>query len=116
MNLINFESDAAWETRFNEYLQSNSRALDSFRSLIDVGIPESWLLRILHDYADPELRRREQLRQRETALRSLKEIDRVRKSIGNASGALEAFASCDSIPDFVRDNYFNLRRSSFYAA
>lgn len=110
MNLVNFESDARWEARFNEYLQSNSRAFDSLRALIVAGISECWLLQILHGYGDPGLRQREQSSQRQKALFSLKEVDRVIKSLEKASAALRSFADNESIRDWVRDNDLNVRR------
>lgn len=110
MNLINFESDAAWEGRFNEYLRSNSRALDSLRALVDAGVSESWLLQMLYDYGDEGLWKRERFRQRTNALASLKEINGALTALNKASEALERLSGNDSVPDWVRDHYFNLRR------
>jgi hypothetical protein len=86
MNLINFDSDAAWEARFNEYLRSNNCALDSFRALVDAGISESWLLQILHGYGDPDLRQREQSSERQGALSSLK-VPRNRSGSSTSSAS-----------------------------
>jgi len=110
MNLINFELDTGWEARFNQYLRSNSRALDSLRALVDAGIPESWLLQILHGYGDPDLRQREQSSQRQSALSSLKEVNRVIKSLEKTSDALESFTDNSGVRDWVKDNHLNLRR------
>ncbi len=60
MNSISFQADTTWEERFNEYLRNYNLALDSLRSLVDEGIPQPWLLEILHAYADPSLRQSEQ--------------------------------------------------------
>jgi hypothetical protein len=111
MNPIKFEADPEWEKRFNEYLQSNNRALDAFRSWIDAGIPQDWLLEMLHGYADPSVRQRQQLRYRTMALASLKEIDRVLKAVSKTSDALEQFAGNEEMPDWIRDNHFNRRRN-----
>jgi hypothetical protein len=110
MNLINFTSDPAWEARFNEYLRSNRRAHDSLLSLASEGLLQDWLLEILYDYADPGLRKQKQLHHRKTALTALKELDRTLKVLGKASEVLESFSRNSSVPDWVRDNHFNLRR------
>ena len=109
--LTKFEADPEWERRFNEYLRSNNRALDSFRSWVDAGIPQDWLLQMLHQYTSNDVRRQQQLHYRTMALLSLEEIDRVLKAMNKASDALEHFNGNEGIPDWIKDNHFNLRRN-----
>jgi hypothetical protein len=113
MNLIKFDQNPGWESRFNEYLRSNNRAHDSMRSLVEEGIPQDWLLHVLHDYADPGLRERKQLQHRKTALTSVKGVDRALKMLSGASDALNSLACSDAVPNWVKDFHFNLRRSLF---
>lgn len=109
MDLITFEADAGWAKRFNEYLRSNNRALDAFRSWVDAGIPQDWLLEMLHRYADHAVRQGHQLRYRTMAISSLKEIDAVLKAVDKTSNALEQFAHNEEMPPWIKDNHFNLR-------
>jgi hypothetical protein len=111
MDPISFAADTAWESRFNEYLRSHSLALESFRSLIDAGIPQDWLIQILHAYADPLVRENAQSLHRQTALPSIKEVDHTLKALGKASDALKSLAGNNSVPAWTRDHHFNLRSS-----
>jgi hypothetical protein len=105
MNQIKFEADPDWEKRFNEYLRSNRRALDSLQSLTSHGIPQDWLVDILHDYTDPTLRRRKQLEQQKTALTSLKEVDRVLKVVAKAEVLVDTFGGDPRIPLWAKDQH-----------
>jgi hypothetical protein len=111
MNTVRAEASSTWDQRFNDYLRTHNRAQDSFRYLVDAGVPESWLLVMLHSYADPGLRQEAQLRYRKIALTSLKELGRTMKAVGKAMDALEQLVTNEELPDWVRDNHFNLRRS-----
>jgi hypothetical protein len=82
-------------------------------SLSEAGIPQSWLLGVLHDYADPGLRQEAHLRHRAVALPSVKAIDRTLKILNKASTALESFAKIDGVPEWVRYHRADLRLRLF---
>jgi len=91
-----------WEQKFLLYIEHHPRAPESLRTLEAEGIPRSWLLEMLHDYADPGRRQREQSAQRQVARENLRVIDRVLRVMDNGGKELSAFDANPEVPEWVK--------------
>jgi hypothetical protein len=100
----------AWEQKFLSYIEHHPRAPESLRALEEKGIPKSWLLEVLHDYADPSRRQRQQNYQRTVARENLRAIVRLIKILDRCTKEIVVFEGDPALPDWVKSHRTNHRR------